>query len=33
VHLLARAYGWRETDILALSARRRQSYIELIEGG
>jgi hypothetical protein len=33
VHLLARAYGWREADTLALSARRRQSYIELIEGG
>jgi hypothetical protein len=32
VHLLARWYGWREADILAMSARRRQSYLELIEG-
>jgi hypothetical protein len=30
VHLLARAYGWREADTLALSARRRQFYLELI---
>jgi hypothetical protein len=29
VHTLARAYGWREADILAMSARRRQSYLEL----
>jgi len=29
VHALARAYHWRETDILALSARRRQIYLEL----
>lgn len=26
---LARAYGWRETDILAMSARRRRVYLEL----
>lgn len=30
VHTLARAYGWRETDILALSARRRQTYLEMV---
>ncbi len=30
VHMLAMAYGWRETDILAMSAWRRQRYLELI---
>lgn len=30
VHLLAGAYGWREADILAMSARRRQAYLEMI---
>lgn len=30
VHTLARAYGWREADILAMSSRRRQSYLELV---
>ena len=29
VDVLARAYGWREADILALSNTRRQFYIEL----
>jgi hypothetical protein len=29
VHALARAYGWREADALALSATRRQIYLEL----
>jgi hypothetical protein len=29
VHALANAYGWRESDILALSAARRQAYLEL----
>ena len=29
VHALARAYGWREADILRMSARRRQSYLEM----
>lgn len=29
VHALARAYGWREADILSMSARRRQIYLEL----
>lgn len=31
VHALAMAYGWRESEILALSPRRRQAYLELIE--
>jgi hypothetical protein len=30
VHRLASAYGWREADILALSSRRRQFYLEMI---
>ena len=30
VHVLARAYGWREADILALSARRRKTYLDLV---
>jgi len=30
VHTLARAYGWREADVLALSARRREAYLELV---
>lgn len=29
IHTLARAYGWREKDILALSPTRRQIYLEL----
>jgi hypothetical protein len=29
VHGLARAYGWRESDVLALSPTRRQIYLEL----
>jgi len=29
VHTLARAYGWREADILSMSARRRQFYLEM----
>lgn len=29
VDVLARAYGWREGDILALSAVRRRAYLEL----
>ena len=32
VHVLARAYGWRETDILAMSSTRRQFYLELVSG-
>lgn len=31
VHMLARAYGWREADILALSEKRRHRYLELVE--
>jgi hypothetical protein len=30
VHTLARAYGWREADILALSPGRRQAYLEMV---
>jgi hypothetical protein len=30
VHLLARAYGWREADILNMSPRRRWSYLEML---
>jgi hypothetical protein len=29
VDALARAYGWREADILAMSATRRRAYLEL----
>jgi len=29
VHVLARAYGWREPDVLALSPIRRSVYLEL----
>ena len=32
VHLLAGAYGWTETDVLALSPRRRRLYLEM-QGG
>jgi len=32
VHRLASAYGWREADILSMSAWRRQHYLELIAG-
>ena len=30
VHLLAMAYGWRETDVLALGPRRRQAYLSRV---
>lgn len=30
VHTLARAYGWREADILAMSTRRRQRYLDMV---
>ena len=30
VHVLAGAYGWRESDILALSPLRRQFYLEML---
>lgn len=32
VHVLAQAYGWRETDILALSPWRRQYYLQMVRG-
>lgn len=30
VHTLAAAYGWKESDILALSPARRQLYLEMV---
>ena len=33
VHVLASTYGWDESAILGMSARRRQLYLELIEAG
>jgi hypothetical protein len=30
VHHLALAYGWREPDVLALSPRRRQHYLDMV---
>ncbi|WP_371680468.1 hypothetical protein [Streptomyces sp. NBC_01276] len=30
VHTLARAYGWREEEVLALSAARRRFYLEAV---
>lgn len=32
VHTLASAYGWRESEVLALSPARRASYLELVAG-
>jgi hypothetical protein len=32
IHLLASAYGWPEADILALSPRRRQAYLQMVMG-
>jgi hypothetical protein len=32
VDTLARAYGWREADVLALGPRRRRFYLELAQG-
>ena len=32
VHLLASSYGWRESDILSMSQRRRRGYLELVLG-
>ena len=32
VHVLARAYGWREPDIVALPAWRRAWYLGFIDG-
>jgi hypothetical protein len=33
VHILASAYGWREADILAVSAWRRRQYLEMVSTG
>lgn len=30
VDILARVYGWREADILSMSAARRQAYLEMV---
>jgi hypothetical protein len=30
IHVIAGAYGWSEDEILLLSARRRQTYVEMI---
>lgn len=30
IHQLASAYGWREADILSLSAQRRRAYLDVI---
>lgn len=32
VHMLASRYGWREADILAMSAWRRQYYLSMVSG-
>lgn len=32
VHLLASTYGWRESDTLALSPRRRLLYVQMVNG-
>lgn len=32
VHELARAYGWREVDILKMSPWRRQLYLQMVNG-
>ncbi len=32
VHLLAQAYGWGEAEILAMSPRRRQTYLRMMYG-
>lgn len=31
VHLLARAYGWREADILSMNPMRREFYLEMVK--
>jgi len=31
VHTLARAYGWREDDILAMNPVRRRAYLEMVQ--
>jgi hypothetical protein len=32
IHAIASAYGWREADIVAMSAQRRQLYVDMIGG-
>jgi hypothetical protein len=32
VHQLAKAYGWRESEILAMSSQRRHTYLEFVGG-
>lgn len=32
VHLLAQAYGWSEASILAMSPKRRQTYLDWVVG-
>jgi hypothetical protein len=32
VHSLARAYGWKEAEILSMSTKRRQTYLEMVMG-
>jgi hypothetical protein len=32
VHTLASAYGWSESDIMAMSARRRHLYLQVLSG-
>jgi hypothetical protein len=32
VHQLASAYGWRESEVLAMSSHRRRTYLEFIGG-
>jgi len=31
VHVLSRAYGWREDDILGMSPHRRQAYLAMVD--
>jgi hypothetical protein len=31
-HTLARAYGWSEAEILSMTSRRRQVYLDLVVG-
>ena len=33
VNILAQVYGWRELDILSMSTRRRQFYLEMVTDG
>jgi len=32
IHMLASAYGWSESEILALSDRRRAAYVQMVRG-